>query len=164
MRERRKFSKEFKDKVVQKILSRGGLSVREICDREGVGLSTAANWVKACGTVTATRPAGPRGRMKWTAEAKLKAVIETANLNETDLGIYLRKVGLFSNQLAEWRSEIIENLSLKPKFKKDERDDQIKVLEREILRKDKALAEASALLILEKKVALIWGGKKEDEK
>jgi len=51
----------------------------------------------------------------------------------------------------------------KSRSKKDERDEKIKKLEREILRKDKALAEASALLILQKKVNLIWGDNDEDE-
>lgn len=163
MSERQSFSKEFKGSVVQKILSRGSLSVREVCEREGVGKSTAGNWIRACGSLGADLRS-PKGRMKWTPEAKLKAVIETANLNEADLGAYLRREGLYSNQLTEWRAEILEYFAMRPKFKKDERDVHIRVLEREILRKDKALAEASALLILEKKVALIWGNKGEDEK
>ena len=102
--------------------------------------------------------------MKWTPEAKLKAIVETTNLVDTELGHYLRKEGLYSNQVTEWRAAFIEKMALQPKFKRDERDDVIRSLEREILRKDKALAEASALLILEKKVALIWGRSGEGEK
>jgi len=102
--------------------------------------------------------------MKWNPEAKLKAVVDTTNLVESELGAYLRREGLYSNQVAEWRAQFLENFTPKEKFAKDKRDDHIRVLEREILRKDKALAEASALLILEKKVALIWGKKDEDEK
>ncbi len=102
--------------------------------------------------------------MKWTAEAKLKAVFDTSGLSENEVGAYVRREGLYSNQVAEWRAEIIENLGMKPSYKKDERDAKIKIMEREILRKDKALAEASALLILQKKVDLIWGNKSADEK
>ena len=102
--------------------------------------------------------------MKWTAEAKLKAITDTTGLSDTELGTYLRKEGLYSHQLSEWRAEIIEYFKTKPKFPKDERDDKIRGLERDILRKDKALAEASALLILQKKVDLIWGNKGGDEK
>jgi transposase len=153
---RQSFSKEFKESIVQKVLSRGALSVREVCEREGVGKSTATNWVRACGKVS-SEPRNRRGRMKWTAEAKLKAVVEAANLVESDLGAYLRREGLYSNQIAEWRAEIIGHFESKPKFARDERDDKIRDLEQEILRKDRALAEASALLILEKKVGLIWG-------
>ena len=106
----------------------------------------------------------PKGRMKWTPEAKLKAIVETANLVDTELGHYLRKEGLYSNQVTEWRSEFLEKMALQPKFKRDERDSKIRVLEKEILRKDKALAEASALFFLQKKVDLIWGNKGEDAK
>lgn len=102
--------------------------------------------------------------MKWTAEAKLKAIVETSGLGESEVGTYLRREGLYSSQISEWRAEIIEHFGTKPKFAKDERDEKIRNLEREILRKDKALAEASALLILQKKVDLIWGSKGEDVK
>ena len=111
--------------------------------------------------VSSKSPSSKGRRIKWTPEAKLKAVVDTTNLVDTDLGRYLRKEGLYSNQVTDWRSEIIQGLAVKPNYK---RDDKIRVLEREILRKDKALAEASALLILQKKVALIWGRSDEDEK
>lgn len=89
--------------------------------------------------------------MTWTADAKLKAIIDTAGLAETELGLYLRREGLYSTQIAEWRAEILAHFAATPTPKKDARDETIRQLEREILRKDKALAEASALLILQKK-------------
>ena len=102
--------------------------------------------------------------MNYIFDSEPGGVVDTTNLVDTDLGHYLRKEGLYSTQVTEWRSDILQKLSVKPPYKRDERDDKIRVLEREILRKDKALAEASALLILEKKVALIWGRSAEDEK
>ena len=165
MRARQNYSKEFKDSVVVKILNRGDRTIDEVCSEVGVLKTSARNWIKASAMVPSKSPKDSKGRrMKWTPEAKLKAVVETTNLVDTDLGHYLRKEGLYSTQVTEWRSDIIERLSVKPSYKRDERDDKIRVLEREILRKDKALAEASALLILEKKVALIWGRSAEDEK
>ena len=102
--------------------------------------------------------------MTWTAEAKLKALVETAGLAETELGLYLRREGLYSHQITAWRAEVIAHFETKPTGAKDARDETIRQLEREILRKDKALAEASALLILQKKVDLIWGNGREDVK
>jgi hypothetical protein len=99
--------------------------------------------------------------MTWTAEAKLKAIVETTGLAETELGLYLRREGLYSTQIAAWRAEIFAHFAAKPTPKKDARDETIRQLEREILRKDKALAEASALLILQKKVDVIWGTRHE---
>lgn len=52
--------------------------------------------------------------MKWTPEAKLKAVVDTTNLVDIDLGHYLRKEGLYSTQVTEWRSDILHKLSVKP--------------------------------------------------
>ena len=104
---------------------------------------------------------------KWTAEEKLKAINETHAMSEEELGAFLRREGLHSHQLQEWREEVLKGLESAPRkslSKKDERDEKIKTLERELRRKDKALAEASALLILEKKIDLIWGKKGEDEK
>ena len=164
MRVRQNYSQEFKDSVVVKILNRGERTIDEVCSEVGVLKTSARNWVQASAMVSSKSPSSKGRRMKWTPEAKLKAVVETTNLVDTDLGHYLRKEGLYSTQVTEWRSDIIERLSVKPSYKRDERDDKIRVLEREILRKDKALAEASALLILEKKVALIWGRESEDEK
>ncbi len=89
--------------------------------------------------------------MKWTAEAKLKAIVETAGLAEDELGLYLRREGLYSHQITAWRAEVMAHFETRPKCAKDARDEIIRQLEREILRKDKALAEASALLILPKK-------------
>ena len=145
-----------------KILTRGDRTVEAVCEEAGVLKTTATNWVNTSAMVSSARKA--RGRMKWNPEAKLKAVFDTTNLVEAELGAYLRREGLYSNQVAEWRAQFLENFNPKQTFAKDKRDDHIRVLEREILRKDKALAEASALLILEKKVALIWGKKDEDER
>lgn len=71
---------------------------------------------------------------------------------------------MYSHQITAWRAEILAHFAARPTLKKDARDETIRQLEREILRKDKALAEASALLILQKKVDLIWGSRDEAAK
>jgi transposase-like protein len=162
---RQSYSREFKDAVVTKIMNRGNRTIAEICEREGVGLSTADNWLRARANVTAMTK--QKTAKTWTPEAKLKAIIETSAMSEEELGVYLRREGLHGQQLQEWREEVIKGLApaaRKALPKKDERDETIKNLERELRRKDKALAEASALLILQKKIDLIWGSKSEDEK
>jgi len=99
---------------------------------------------------------------KWTSKEKLRVVSESLLASEEEVGLLLRREGLHSQQLSEWRAQVLASLEPVPrKDPKDQRDEQIKKLEREILRKDKALAEASALLILQKKVNLIWGNEEE---
>lgn len=142
------------------ILTRGDRTISSMCEEAGVSRRTATKWVQRCGTVT-PHPT-QRGPMQWTAEAKLKALVETAGLAEDELGLYLRREGLYSHQITAWRAEVLAHFTTSPTPKKDARDATIRQLEREILRKDKALAEASALLILQKKVDLIWGNGRED--
>ena len=164
MSQRQSFTREFKDRVTSKILSRGNRTVSEICEEEGVISSTAANWLSLRAKTPAMKK--EKNSHKWNPQQKLKALIETASLSESELGAYLRREGIFSQQLDEWKNDFISSMAKNQKAKptKDDRDQKIKSLEKEILRKDKALAEASALLILQKKVNLIWGNKDEEEK
>ena len=155
-------SSEFKEAIVTKIMNRGSQTVNEICDEAGVNRSTAANWIQSRVKLMGMK----KEVTKWSPENKLKAIIETSPMGEQEHGEYLRKAGLHSHNLVEWRAEIISSLKVPRKnaSKKDERDLKIKTLERDLSRKDKALAEVSALLILQKKVNLLWGNKDEDEK
>lgn len=156
---KRWFSRDFKDAVITKIVSREDQTVAEVCKQAGIAPSTGARWVSECAMVPAMK------NSKWTAEAKLNAVFQSNNLNEEDFGAFLRKEGLHSHQVDEWRAEILTVLGpVCRKPVKDNRDQKIRELEKDLNRKDKALAEASALLILQKKVNLIWGNKSEDEK
>lgn len=163
MRDRQSYSDEFKDAIRLKILNRNGKSMHEVCEAEGVKYSTAFNWVHARGKSDGMKKQKSIG--KYSAEQKLKILIETGSLSEAEFGAYLRAQGLFSAQLLEWKKEILVSMAAPKKInaKKDDRDKKIKSLEKNLLRKDKALAEASALLILQKKVNLIWGESDEDD-
>lgn len=164
MGSRSQYSREFREAIALKIMNRGERTVAEVCEEEGVGHRTAANWIRPHASSSGMKK--QKSTTKWNPEQKLKALIESASLSEPELGVYLRKEGLFSHQLEEWKKEFLSSMTpdRKSRVVKDDRDKQIKVLEREILRKDKALAEAAAIIILQKKVNLLWGYKDEDEK
>lgn len=160
-----KYSSEFKDAVISKILNRGSQTIADVCRQEGLALSVGGRWFYNRDIVPVMKKQKSSGQ--WTAEAKLKAVIQSNNLSEEELGIFLRKEGLHSHQVTAWRAEILsalDSFSKKPGSVKDNRDQRIRELEQDLHRKDKALAEASALLILQKKVNLIWGNKSGEEK
>jgi transposase len=153
---RQQYSQEFKDAIVTKVINRGKFGIAEVCAREGIRVGSVYRWMRRDNLgVMKTKPASK----SWSAHEKLQAISETLSTSETDTGLYLRREGLYSHQVEEWRGQVLASLESTPKrpAAKDGRDDRIKELEREILRKDKALAEASALLILQKKVSLIWG-------
>jgi transposase len=163
MESRRSYTQEFKDAVVKKVVNRGSSTIQEICDREGILKGTAVNWLKS-----GARTEGmvrQKTVKKWTAEEKLNVVMATFGLEGERLGTYLREKGLHSHRVEEWRAEIVSLLRGVGKASlRDERDNRIRELEHEVNRKDKALSEASALLILQKKVDLIWGRRDEGKK
>ncbi|WP_240722864.1 hypothetical protein [Poseidonocella sp. HB161398] len=99
----------------------------------------------------------------WTSRDKLAVVIEAATLNETELGDYCRRGGIFPEQIVLWREACEQanawDRTASARIAKETKDDRkrIQQLERELRCKEKALAEAAALLVLRKKVAAIWG-------
>ena len=102
----------------------------------------------------------------WSSRDKFAAVLQTASLNEMELAEYCRKRGLYPEQLRAWRSACEQANDWDREQGRRDRDankaqrQRVKALERELSRKDKALAETAALLVLRKNAAAIWG---EDE-
>lgn len=156
------YTRDFKEAVVKKIVNREGQSIAEVCRGAGVSLSAGRFWMTEC-----DRTPGMKRKLSFerlTAEEKLNAIFQGKHLTEEEFGIFLRKEGLHSQQINGWRADVLAALVSSRKPGKDDRDQRIRELEKDLGRKDKALAEASALLILQKKVNLIWGKESEDEK
>jgi transposase len=158
------YSDTLKEAMVLKLISPGAPSATSLAQEVGIHQSTLSRWVreyvkvgKEGGVMKARRP------QDWTAEEKLNAVLKYEKLEEEQRGKYLREKGLHSAHIGRWKQELIEGLKSSKSGKKDPRDKRIKELERELMRKDKALAETAALLVLKKKAQAIWGDR-EDEK
>jgi transposase-like protein len=103
----------------------------------------------------------PKRPKDWSPEQKMQAVLESSQLSDDDLGGFLRKKGLHESDLKQWRLEMLGGLqgstSKKNSKVKSAEAKRIRQLEKEIFRKDKALAETAALLVLKKKAQAIWG-------
>ena len=158
-----RFNQEFKEAIVKKLLSRGNQTMEQFCAENNLALSTVSRWQHERANVSVMKT--KKNKLNYSAEKILKVISETYSLNEEDLGLYLRKNGLHSNQLTEWRTEMLKFIST-PKVslnKKDERDVEIKSLKKNLRKKDAALAEVSALLILQKKANLLWPLADEEE-
>ncbi|MBK5006081.1 transposase [Pseudomonas sp. S32] len=97
-----------------------------------------------------------------SAEAKMAAIMETAALSELEIGEYCRRKGIFPEQITDWRNAFIASSTKQSTAKNvsagQSRADKnrIRELERELRRKDAALAEAAALLVLRKKLNAYW--------
>ena len=104
-------------------------------------------------------------RRERSAEDKLRLVLEASRLSDAEMGEFLRREGLHEAEVHEWRDAMIAGLkpaSTKTGNSREER--RVRELEKELRRKDKALAEAAALLILQKKVRALWGDEDDDTK
>lgn len=103
---------------------------------------------------------------EWTSEDKFAVVLETAALNAAELAEYCRRKGLFAEQIAAWKaacmsanaSAVLPTREQQKQTKEDKK--RIRELEKDLNRKEKALAEAAALLILRKNAQAIWGGQR----
>jgi transposase-like protein len=103
----------------------------------------------------------PQRPQDKSAQNKLQAVVDTINKSESEVGAYCRQHGIHTHHLDEWKKQILESLGVvttkKHKAENKLVTNEIKQLKRDLHRKDKALAEVSALLILKKKADLLWG-------
>jgi len=102
---------------------------------------------------------------QWSAEEKFQVVLEAAALSPDELGAFLRRKGLHAAQLEEWRvlaTAALANANKGKGGKRSAESKRIAALERELLRKDRALAEVTALLALKKKLEAILGEGEDD--
>ena len=138
-------------------------SVAQISRDTGVSDVTLYTWRKQYQREGIAVPADPSNPENWSGQDKLAVVIETAALNEQELSEYCRKKGLYAEQVIRWKDLAMSGYDTPESLTKTERRElqQLKKknrkTEKELRRKEKALAEAAALLILEKKAQAIWG-------
>ena len=163
-----KYSEEFKESIIKKMMPPNSVSVSQLVKETGVSDVTLYKWRKDYSNQGIAVPANQNTPDQWTAEDKLAVVIETAPLNEAQLSEYCRRKGLYPEQVNEWKTSALTGYQNSQQLKKEKTLNQqqskkkIKQLEAELRRKEKALAETAALLVLSKKCQAIWGENEED--
>ncbi len=164
----RYYSEEFKSSLIAKMLPPNNIPVPDLARDTGIPKDTLYAWRiqhrRTLGKTPANHQA-PSGEL--SSAAKFSVVVQTASLNEVELSAYCRRQGLYPEQISAWRESCLQaNATVSAKIDRaalSAQTRQIKQLEAELRRKDKALAETAALLVLQKKVQAIWG-EPEDEK
>jgi transposase len=160
------YPEERKAAVLSKLLPPHNRPVPEIAKTEGISEATLYNWLKQVRQQGVPVPGSLSNSPEdWNGEAKFAVVIETAPLNATELSEYCRAKGLYPEQIARWRQASIEGATTQES--RDQRvagqlkaaKQHIRALEKDLRRKEKALAESAALLVLQKKFNTLW----EDE-
>ena len=156
-----KYPEAFIEQALVKAFSRGERSIRSVADELNVNHDTLRYWMKhksAKRDASATKERRPQD---WTADEQLVALHETHGLAEEALAAWCREHGIFAHHLTSWREAFCATGKDAAPGAREVKvlKDEIVTLKRDAVRKDKALAEAAALLILQKKFRALW----EDE-
>ncbi|MCP3913929.1 MAG: IS3 family transposase [bacterium] len=161
----------FKGRMVQRMAGREAISATALAQEVGVSQNTLSRWLRQASHATPTvagmkkKHASRKSPARRTAAEKLDVVMRAAALSDDDLGAFLRREGLHEALLEEWRSKAMEAATGALKAPHGKRNQQtperrkIRELERELRRKNDALAEAGALLLLKKRLRADVGGR-----
>ncbi len=164
----KRYSEEFKESIIKKMMPPNPVSVLQLCKDTGVSDVTLYKWRKAYRNRGISVPSKQTKPDDWSAEDKLAVVIETAPLNEHQLSEYCRRKGLYPEQVEQWKVSALsgyqQSAQVRQEKQRSRQEDKKKIreLEKQLHRKDKALAETAALLVLSKKCEAIWGVNEED--
>jgi len=164
--------------AVEKALSRSTeTSLREVAEGLGVGKSTLNNWIvksrnhelnvlSADGKFQSNEMVKEKRPQDWSLEERLEMVIACGSLDEQAMSELCREKGIYPYHVKQWRLEFADGSASGSRARQDSESrglkHEIKDLKKELRRKDKALAETAALLVLQKKVSAIWGNDEDD--
>lgn len=159
------YSDEFKEQALAKVYNRGDRTIQAIADESNLSIHTLKNWMKSSTPPDTRNPNLAKRPQDWRPEERLQALQESHGLTDEALNAWCRQRGLFAHQLAQWKSDFCAVTRSRSGGDDSQTLRALKVenqrLERELNRKDKALAEAAALLILQKKVRALLAGEVE---
>ncbi len=139
-----------------------------LAEEYGISRSTLQKWLRdsrKTGVLPVTKKPEKRPQ-DWSGQERFAALLEISSLGDEELGAWCRRHGLHSHHLEKWKQDAIAGSGGKApaqgKVEARKLREEIRHLKKELRRKDQALAETSALLVLKKKAHLIWGENEDD--
>jgi len=160
------YSEAFKAQMVRRLIGPPRVSTHVLAEETGISQSSLSRWLRQAKRMSSHDEQGPsssapRRPQDWSPQEKWRAVLKASSLAPEALGSFLREQGLTQAQLDAWRDAALQGLTPtrpeKPERLSPAEQKKLKQLEKELRRKDKALAELSALLVLSKKAQALWG-------
>jgi len=155
------YSAGLRNRLVQRMAGPEGISANALSKEVGISQPSLSRWLREAGRIPdmSKSPKKEKSPHRWSAEERWRVVLEASSLSEDELGAFLRRKGLHVSQLEEWRKSAMESLAVQKSKRRvvSKEMKRIRELEKELRRKDKALAEVTALLVLKKKIEAIWG-------
>lgn len=153
-------AQEIKEVIIKKALGKKGVELRELAAKYNIGYSSLSKWLRKYRNTEISQKMPANGKPISRIE-RIQHVLATSALNDEALGAYCREQGLYAIQLQDWKKELMTaNIDQKNQAQVAELKAlrlENSELKQDIRRKEKALAETAALLILKKKANLIWG-------
>jgi transposase-like protein len=158
-------SPEFKEQALRKLRERGNRTQQSVATELNISLATLKGWLQASAVTAMGFPHGTNPlpgdlpAAAWSASERLQALNESHALVGEALHAWCREKGLYAHQLQTWREAFCagtEPTTRESRGALRELQSKHDLLERQLLRKDKALAEAAALLVLQKKFQALW--------
>ena len=162
------YSAERKEALLRRMMPPENKPVSALSRETGITEQTLYTWRRQLKNQGVAVPGDGKNAEEWSSEDKFAVVLETAAMSAAELSAYCRRKGLFAEQIAAWRQACRAANANAAQVGKSQREQskgdqkRIRVLEKELNRKEKALAEVAALLVLRKKVQAIWGDQAED--
>lgn len=148
------YSLSFRAKCVARLEDPNDVGVKALVRETGVSQYTLYDWLRKSREAVFVNKT-PDGKT-WTIDDQVRVLSAASQLTDSELGAYLRKEGVHPDTLEAWRNAL-QGSKVQQSSQK-----RIRSLERELRRKEKALAEAAALLLLQKKAQAIWGDGESD--
>ncbi len=171
----KRYTKSFKIQAVEKALNRPAeSSLKEVAESLGVGYSALGKWIVQSreqvfemGFIDKTGIMTKEKRPQdWSLEERLNMVITCASLGGEAISELCREQGLYPHHIKQWKLDFTHGNAANSKATSRSEvkglKHENKALKKELNRKDKALAETAALLVLQKKVNAIWGSGEDD--
>ena len=159
------YSPEFKGQVLIKVNDRKGRTIPEVAAELNLAVGTLKGWMQDARRAQHQVVPDHKRAADWTMAERLTALQETYLFDESKLAAWCRERGLFAHQLQQWRTDFC---SPNPRAAQQEAQHEVRVLKHEnqqlqkqLTRKEKALAETAALLVLQKKFQALWEGEGE---
>ena len=149
------FSLVYRQRMVERLTGKDAVSARRLSRETGVSQQTLSRWLNEARSLP-VMPANRPGRQSWSIDEKIRVLSRARELAGVELAAFLTAEGLSLAELEQWRLALEEGNASKATTKR------IRKLERELARKEKALAEAAALLVLKKKLEHLWEDEDDD--
>jgi transposase-like protein len=167
------YSELVRARSVRRMLGPGAISATELSRETGIPQPTLSRWLRGAASLRlvsskaeppkAQAPDAEKRPQDWSPKERMKFVLEADGLGEQELGELLRRRGVHREEFDAWRVALDEAFAPPRPSRRSPEAKRIKELEREVARKDKALAETAALLVLQKKLQLLFPDGQADE-